>query len=251
MIELKKTVLLVCGCAVVSALVAFVVSKSVLERKTFVLEESLQLLAEEHEDVSLTRHNPSLHHCIDKQVKTIKSQKNLSGISKAFEACESQIEDSFTLIRSPSEAEKFAVFMTLFVHQLAPYGESNAQTDEEILKATHLHCGPQTLMLARTIKAYYPEAGISQLQLYNPLLTSHGVVFVAVGSRSLLLDPTVGMIAAIRAKDMLSGQPLGIKHIADYHTDTSKNVTRLHAFMRGALMHGAIRATDVINTVIF
>lgn len=234
-----------------SAVVSYGAAQLILERKIDRLSAAIEALSKVHTSMHYTHRDKNLYRCIDTQIERIRQQGSFAHIDEAFAACDAVIKDNFTLLKSPSRAERFAVFMTLFSHHLAPYGDSNAKTDEEILVAPYQHCGTLSPVTARVIKQQFPQLSVMLVNLYNPQLTNHGIVVITHEKRTLVLDPTTAIIASSDFDAITRGEAVGVKHIAGYYDMKNAQVDHLRLMLRGALMNGGLRASDIVSTTVY
>lgn len=238
--------------AVIAACIAFLVARMIAKREVKRLREDVQAIAALEDDLAGYGRNGLRLACIDAYVRSARKEGSLEHVQAAFKRCAQELEQSAPFMRDVPESYRFATFMDVFVSRLAPYGESTASTDREILQSPTLHCGVQSQLLARTLKRHYPEVQVRIVNLYNPLLTSHGVVYVSApdAPKGMLLDPTGSVVAFVSLDEVLAGTPVPVRDTVDFYIGEEENIDRFRRYYRSALLNGGIRKQDITRQTV-
>lgn len=242
---MKRELLPYMAVCMLAVSISYIVSKSVAKHESDILKETVQSLATIQENRLNTGTIHVRFRCIDPYIGRIKRQGSTDRMQDAFGRCDEALQERIPMLQKMPESLRFATFVTIFANRMSPYGESAAQTDREILQSGYNHCGTQSLFVARTIKKFYPDAHVTQLAMNNPLITVHGMVYVKDGKKSMLLDPTSAVVAIANLDDVLAGNPVSIRNIADFYIGLNENIDRFRRYIRGALMNGGIRKEDI------
>jgi len=148
-----------------------------------------------------------------------------------------------------SDVELCAVFSICMAYSMAPYGNSTSMELDDLLSDAKLDCDNYALLAHHLFLQVYagnpPEDVSFQLVGWNGgAVGNHAQMFVNTPQRSLLLDPTIGVVALCNFDSIASGQPVDASRILDCSTrpelaDFRKKVT-------GALQHGRYKPSDLM-----
>lgn len=209
------------------------------------LADNMHSLSQLHDAGIAVNHSPELRRCVDLQVAKAKEEASLAHVKNYFMICDGKLGPIMTITKGESEAQRFAYFMTMFASHISPYGSSIADKEDDILNADFSNCGTRTLLIARAIKKNYPHVTVKQVSFFNPLLTSHGIVYMEEEGKGMILDPTTRVVATAKLDEVLRGQPVGASHIVVIERSRDENINRFRRLYQNALMHGSIRKQDV------
>ena len=183
-----------------------------------------------------------IEQCVAKQVAGVKLR--YGSIHDAYLACSAPLASFFDRYRlSFSEAERFAVFVTLLSSRLGSYGPSEQTDPEQIAKDDVLNCTQTMIFVARTIKRFYPEMGVREIGISNRAMGEHGFVEIASGGRAMLLDGLVGLVADISLDEATAGKRPRPFLMLEFFPETDANLRALSEnFMRTLRLGGLSRA---------
>lgn len=184
----------------------------------------------------------SLEQCVDRQVAGVKAR--YGAIRDGFAACAAPLAgflDRFRL--SFSEAERFAIFVTMLSSRLGRYGPSSSTDPAQIARDEMLNCTQTMIFVARTIKLYYPEAHIREIGINSQATGEHGFVEMTSHGRSMLLDGLVGLVADISLAEATTGSRPMPFLMVEFFSETNPNLRALSEnFMRSLRLGGLSRA---------
>ena len=185
-----------------------------------------------------------IEQCVAGQVAAVK--RRYDSIRDAYSACATPLTAFFDRFRlSFSEAERFAVFVTLLSSRLGRYGASWSTDPEQIARDEVLNCTQTTIFVARTIKRFYPDMTVREIGISNQAMGAHGFVEVASGGRSMLLDGLVGLVADISLKDATAGSRPPPFLMLEFFTETDANLRALAENFMRTLRLGGLSEADL------
>jgi hypothetical protein len=148
------------------------------------------------------------------------------------------------------ERELQYVFCAVVSHTLAPYGESNAICLPDLLQAPALNCSNYGLLavdLARSFKDQADEdLRVRFVGWAGPTLDNHQTLFLdrGDGRHSLLLDPTVGIVAMTDFNSVASGKAVPDGRLVLFGPPVGRPV--FEAGVLAALREGRLRPSDLL-----
>ncbi len=183
-----------------------------------------------------------IEQCVAKQVAGVKVR--YGSIHDAYLACSAPLASFFDRNRlSFSDAERFAVFVTLLSSRLGTYGPSFSSDPEQIAKDDVLNCTQTMIFVARTIKRFYPEAAVREIGISNQAMGEHGFVEMSSGGRAMLLDGLVGLVADISLDEATAGKRPRPFLMLEFFPETNANLRAFSEnFMRTLRLGGLSRA---------
>ncbi len=182
--------------------------------------------------------------CVETQVAAVKERYD--AIRDAYRACSAPLASFFDRFRlSFSEAESFAVFVTLLSSRLGSYGPSEETDPAQIAKDDVLNCTQTMIFVARTIKRYYPEAKVREIGISNQAMGEHGLVEMSNGGRAMLLDGLVGLVADLSWDEATAGKRPRPFLMLEFFPETSANLRALAENLTRTLRLGGLSRTDV------
>ncbi len=128
---------------------------------------------------------------------------------------------------------------TIVAHYSAPYGPSDAQSWGTLIKSKTLNCanyGPLTYFLSG-------EEDLDFVGFDGGAVGNHQQLFHEVDGVSVMLDPTVGLIALTSFDDLLSGKE--VKHVFSFFSGDPV-VESFNRKVVDAVRHGRYRPSDLL-----
>jgi len=186
-----------------------------------------------------------IEQCVAGQVATVKARYDT--IQTAYASCADAMGSFFDRFRlSFSEAEKFAIFVTLLSSRLGSYGPSDSTDPEQIAKDDVLNCTQTMIFVARTIKRYYPEARVREIGLANRGMGEHGIVEMTSNGRALLLDGLIGLVADLSFNEATAGARPRPFLMIEFFVETNANLRALSENFMRTLRLGELQRADVM-----
>jgi hypothetical protein len=96
------------------------------------------------------------------------------------------------------------VLATVAAGNFADYGASSAIKYEDIARADHLNCG-NTIFLVGYLFGSVDTEKIRPVGFDGGVVSNHAQLLYIDGGRSLLLDPTIGLVAHVDFDDLMRG----------------------------------------------
>jgi hypothetical protein len=181
--------------------------------------------------------------CLSKDV--IRSTLNQKNINIAVSRCSSELRRKLQPWDSKLVSEDVikVVLAMVVTHNTTTYGSSRAIEYSDLIKAEHLHCGNQPILMGYLL----PNNNIHIIGFDGGAVGNHAQVIYVKGNVSFLLDPTTSVVTPITYNALLQGKPP--KYIIVVHpnlenppviqdTYTKKVVT--------ALENGSYLPTDIL-----
>lgn len=185
-----------------------------------------------------------IEQCVAGQVAGVKAHYDT--VHEAYSACSESLASFFNRLRlSFSEAERFAVFVTLLSSRLGSYGPSLSTEPEQIAKDDVLNCGQTMIFVARTVKRFYPEAQIREIGISNPAMGEHAFVEMSSGGRTILLDGLVGLIADISLDEATAGTRPRPFLMLEFFPETDANLRAFSENLMRTLRLGGLSRADI------
>jgi len=185
-----------------------------------------------------------IEQCVATQVTSVKER--YAAIHDAYLACSAPLASFFDRFRlSFSEAERFAVFVTLLSSRLGNYGPSSSTDPEQIAKDAVLNCTQTMIFVARTIKRFYPELKVREIGINNQAMGEHGFVEMSSGGRTMLLDGLVGLVADISLNEATAGKRPQPFLMLEFFPETNANLRALSENFMRTLRLGGLSRSDI------
>jgi len=145
---------------------------------------------------------------------------NPSAIIALWQSCNAELSSVLAAWQF-SVAELNAVFAMIVADNLAPYGPNSAVLLTDLLQQPTLECSGYSLLtgyLLDILSQGVPHDPLRMLGFHHPVFGDHTQLFYDEGSRALLLDPTVGLVAIVPPFDAFSsGQAVAAGQIATFY----------------------------------
>jgi hypothetical protein len=249
--------LLLSACAV-SSLTALFISANVryekaLRTKLKEMYQTVWTIADTEELASIQGTSRTEYKCIDQYIPDIKKRHDMQSMKDAFDACSHSFKNSFTGYENLSEGLRFGAFLTLISSRMSPYGDTHRLvTVESIISSPYTNCAPQSLLVAATLKHFYPSIEVRHVGIINKTI-NHSTVYAKDSTGSVWLDPTASVILVGPMEPILEGNPASIYNMIDYYEGNysdnhqyAEAVDHLRRKYRAALRNGGIRKQDIV-----
>jgi hypothetical protein len=169
---------------------------------------------------------------------------DVTRINDIFLACDADL-DAATSGLELTIAQRQATFAMIVSHAMAPYGHSGATSLADLLADDVLDCdnyGRLTgyLMIALGLPMdTWLMAGFDGGAVGN-----HAQVLVTLDGRTLLLDPTIGLVVDISYDELVSGTPIGIERMTWTYLWNDPEIITYSERVIVAIRDGLYRAVD-------
>jgi hypothetical protein len=171
-------------------------------------------------------------------------------IEVAYQECEPQVRsylgEAFSKL---DDNDLYLLFASLVAYQLAPYGDADDVDFEDILHAPELNCAQYTLGVG-----YFADlrgAALGQMKIrfvgwYGGAVSNHAQIFTEnpVSGVSLMLDPTIAVVALGSFNDIAAGKPLDPAGVVDFSTRVEQQNFRERVI--AALLSGGYKPSDLL-----
>lgn len=188
--------------------------------------------------------NPVLPCLTPEVVEAIRG--NLAAMPAAFQSCEADLlaaTGQLGLTRSQQQA----TFAMLVAHGLAPYGQSSALSLPDLLADDVLDCNNYGLLSGHLMRALeLPLDTWLMAGFDGGAVGNHAQVLITLDGRSLLLDPTIGLVADISYDELVAGTPIEAARMAWIYLWDDPEILTYSARVMAAIRDGGYRVADQI-----
>jgi hypothetical protein len=178
----------------------------------------------------------------------IQSTLNQHDINIAVFTCSDELKQKLKPFNSPelitNDAIKLILAMVI-AHNTAPYGRSNLKSIEyeDLIKADKLNCATYAILMGYLLS----DENIHIIGFDGGAVGNHAQVIYQKKNLSLLLDPTVSVIAQVTYDLLLQGKP--IQHVITIHPNPKNDSEIKDYFTKkvvSALRDGKYRPTSIL-----
>ena len=145
-----------------------------------------------------------------------------------------------------NEIELDALIVTFIAYRSAPYGQSRAVTREALMTDAGLDCDNYVLLVEYLLRDLHPDTRLVFVGFDGGEIGNHAQALVAGGDTSVLLDPTVGVVARVGYNSLLKGIPLASDMILRDTHEPEAAVASLHHRVATSLMEGKYNPSDML-----
>ena len=174
-----------------------------------------------------------------------------ASITSLYDRCREELVDGLgEHFADLSEAELQYVFCTAVSYWTAPYGPGGGATIEDMLAAETLQCAAYGPLAWELYDRCSREDGSSCEANFvgweGGSVFNHQQTFISRpdGSRSLLVDPTIGLVAKVGFDQVASGGAVDLNDIALFGDRTDLAYSRMRIV--DALVHGKYQPSDLL-----
>lgn len=170
----------------------------------------------------------------------------VSRMPEAFLACETDLMAATSHL-ALTLVQQQATFAMLVSHAMAPYGQSSALSLADLLLDDVLDCNNYGLLSGHLAAAlglsldHWLMAGFDGGAVGN-----HAQVLLTLEGRTLLLDPTIGLVADISYDELVAGTPIDTARMAWIYLWDDPEIVVYSARVMAAIRDGSYRAVDQI-----
>lgn len=184
--------------------------------------------------------------CVDSHMKAIRDARG--DVRLAFNECEPTLVSQIPAVASKlSDDDLLAVFITIVVNRLAPYGDSSESDPERILDEPMLNCAQHSIMVANLISKYVPDVKVlERIGLDGGAIGNHAFVYYESETAKMILDGTTAMIVFADINDVLRGKVVSVYKMYDFFAASDEHLEIFRRNVRGAYRLGAVRPRHII-----
>lgn len=182
--------------------------------------------------------------CADVAVSAVK--QDAERIRSEFDRCKKELAVFFASRPELEEPELFAIFTTIVVNRLAPYGFSKEGDWRKIPQEPMLNCSQHSIFVAHTIKHFFPEVEVVRYGVEGGAIGNHALVAYKRGEHQMVLDGMTAMVVFHSMDGILKGDLVNTYGTFDFYFWNDEAVEIARRNIRGSLRMGAIRAQHVI-----
>src|SRR5262249_23742317 len=123
-------------------------------------------------------------------------------IGIAYRACDAELTRRTTSLRLTADEKKIA-FLSVLAYSMAPYGASRSVRLEDLLSDKGLDCDNYAILTGHFSRIFLGDRiDIKFVGFDGGAIGNHAQVFVGRDGESLVLDPTIGLVARIGFNDL-------------------------------------------------
>ncbi|KAK51570.1 hypothetical protein [Bordetella bronchiseptica] len=173
-------------------------------------------------------------------------KQKLDDIEPAYQACRDEIEKRTKGMGLDDKGLR-VVFATITAHASAEYGSTPAYNLPDLLKADGLMSTGYLLLLGHYLHALrIPSESMRIIGFQGGKIGNYAQGMITVNKTSLLLDPTVGLVAQVGFNDLLSGRRLKAEQIVAAYMHASPNLRGTLSSISHAVFDGQYRPSDLL-----
>ena len=151
-----------------------------------------------------------------------------------------------------SEVELFAIYCSLISYSMAPYGNSTEIEFENLLEEQKLDCDNYAILTKHLfdmgLKTAHMENSDSIKFIFvgwhGGAVGNHAQIFVRSPDKSMVLDPTIGILAFADFDSIASGKPVPSSQILDFSTRSELNDYRQRVI--DSISNGLYKPSDLL-----
>ncbi len=144
------------------------------------------------------------------------------------------------------QIERDAVLSTFVAHHFAPYGSSVAVTYEKLMTEPALDCDNYAMLAGYLFRELQPAERLTYVGFDGGKIGNHAQAFVINGPSSVLLDPTVGIVAQIGFDDLLMAHKPAPSHVLVDSRAPEPTLMQFHATVLSAVLEGGYKPSDML-----
>lgn len=171
-------------------------------------------------------------------------KKDFSAVLGAYETCRQELEKRLVL-PGLSENGRRAAFASIVAHTWAPYGGSTAKAPIDLAQAKVLDCDNYAVLTGHLMALLAPAEQLQYVGWDHGPVGNHAQIFFEPldGSTALLLDPTVGLVAAADFERVIGGGAVPADQIFSFFVGSDR---AFHDLVRNALVAGKYRPKNLL-----
>ena len=151
-----------------------------------------------------------------------------------------------------SEAELFAIYCSLISYIMAPYGNSTEIELRNLLEEDHLDCDNYAILTKHLFDIGLKTGEIENADSIKFIFVgwnggavgNHAQIFVQSAEKSMVLDPTIALLAFADFDSIASGRPVPSSRIIDFSTRCELDDYRQRVI--NAICKGLYRPSDLL-----
>jgi len=179
--------------------------------------------------------------CLSPQL--VNQSKESGSIDLAFKACLPELKSILESrdISVPDEAIKVIV-ASLISYKSALYGNSVATEFKTLLNEKLLDCDNYALLTGY----FVPQIQLRFVGFHGGAVGNHAQIIYPNPSSPLLIDPTIGLIAATSYDDLMMGREIEPLKILNFNEQKSNSLKTFTPVVVDALLNGKYRPRDLL-----
>lgn len=173
-------------------------------------------------------------------------KQKLDDIEPAYQSCREEIGKRAAGMHLDDKGLR-VVFATITAHASAEYGSTTAYGRADLLKAENLTSIGYLLLLGHFMQALdVPSDSMRIIGFQGGKIGNYVQGMITVGKASLLLDPTVGMVAKISFDDLLGGRTVPADRMVAAYMHIDPGLKNTLSNVSGAVFNGQYRPSDLL-----
>jgi hypothetical protein len=180
-----------------------------------------------------------------KQITKVKTQPSF--IKEAYTICLGEMSEKLTRMNL-TDRQLRLVFVSVVAQAIAPYGKSDAVTLQQLLGEKTLNCASYALLTGHLAKIILDDnsALVYFVGFDGGSVGNHAQLFIKDDQQSLLLDPTIGLVAKIGFDELLSGKSVAVNNLHVFRQHYDRNMDVFIEKVLDAVLHGKYRPSDLL-----
>ncbi|MCO6429458.1 MAG: hypothetical protein J5J00_01260 [Deltaproteobacteria bacterium] len=218
-----------------------------LRRLLIVIAVLTYLQTSRHSQESLVAEQTSVSFsCLDDDVENIRQSRS---ITTSYVKCKSQLQQLLGTSFSDLDDDALrAVYASLAANRLANFGDSSVLTFNELIAANELDCDNYAVLAGHLIGAEDPA--LRMIGFHGGAVGNHAQLIYERDNISVLLDPSIGLVARVDFDSLLSGAKVESGALKSFYiAGRAERHYRLDFFedrTRTAVLNGEYKPSDLL-----
>ncbi len=177
------------------------------------------------------------------------------GMSWAYKTCGSELHaDLGSHFDDLDESGRELVFASIVAHEFASYGTSYKVCLRDIVTEQHLACDNYaylTMQLVKLLPMPPPSGAVRMLGFDHGTVGNHAQLFLVDGRLPVMVDPTIGLVAATSLEGLLTGVPVAANDLVSFYAWADPYIRDVFVpRVYNSVHDGLYRPDDVIYDVL-
>lgn len=180
------------------------------------------------------------------KIEKIKSQPSYA--NELYAVCLNELNKKLASMNLTKRQLRL-IFASTLAQSIAPYGSSKAVTFQELLGEKTLTCASYALLTGHFAKILVAAGDRSSLHFIGfdgGAVGNHAQLIIKNNKESLLLDPTIGLVAKIGFDDLLSGKSVDASNVHIFRQHNDKDINSFAEKVEKAVLNGKYRPSDLL-----
>jgi hypothetical protein len=194
-----------------------------------------------------TEINSNTLDCLSKaELEEIRLFPIRSTIQNSFITCQTELKEKLDKLKL-SDKQIFMVYLSILSQSMAPFGHSNSIELVDLLKDKTLDCDNYALLFGHFYKIFNDQGMSLRFIGYDGgAIGNHAQIFAEGKEGTILLDPTIGLVAKTTFNTLLRGYPLKESEFIRFRVHEDTNIDLFAKKVIDSISKGKYRPSDLL-----